>query len=97
MTKLLLILEDFDHFDENSQNNPLDILSASLILSVGVALMCQMTDSIIYSKTAKKKVAWSLASLAILSTSGYLLSNKTESFDCMILIPIAASIASILI
>lgn len=96
MTKLLLILEDFDHFDENSQNNPLDILSASLILSVGVALMCQMTDSIIYSKTTEKKAAWSLAGLGTLSTSGYLLSEKTESFDGMILAPIAASIASIL-
>ena len=97
MTKLLLILEDFDHFDENSQNNPFNILSASVILSVGVALMCQMTDSIVYSKTTEKKAAWSLAGLGTLSTSGYLLSEKTESFDGMILAPIAASIASILI
>ncbi len=97
MTKLLLILEDFDHFDENSQNNPFNILSASVILSVGVALMCQMTDSIVYSKTTEKKAAWSLAGLGTLSTSGYLLSEKTESFDSMILAPIAASIASILI
>ena len=56
-----------------------------------------MHDSIIYSKTPEKKAAWSLAGLGTLSTSGYLLSDKTESFDGMIMIPIAASIASILI